>query len=633
MHIRVKSLKFKNFKAFKELTINPNEKFNIIIGENSAGKSTIFEGIHLWEKCYQALTRSKKDGFYKVSETTSRYLTFQEIDFLRIATDNDLFFDDSNKSAEVTITLKVDDVEFPLGFKISKPGMISNAFLRIQPLEQQSFSEFAVKVKEAGLKLDEVIFIYQTRPVANTLQNESYHNVAQLKKKVRGGLSHEVLRNKIVARRDNISQLQDDVAKILCKKVEFELPPKSWANSKEFVTLKVSIDEGKKQDLHLQGSGFLQILEILSTIEFLQAPLKLLLVDEPDSHIHSKLQASLIDHLRTIDHNQFFVISHNDQFVTNAGEGEVFFMSEGAKTDGKLEAIDGSGFDIIKNALGGVILSLERLNQAKHIAFVEGEDDALYLLKINQKIKQIHPVQGCLTNVTFFPLRGKDNIVQKIEYNKRTLSSLVKGKVWNVIFDKDFSTPAIDESLKRIIQGKSCKPHSHDGYCIESVIFTDLEILKRYICSLVDFLPHGEIEDYLVQVLQQIQNDICDISKPLSQSVEERFKGQKNNRPEFENLQFTDVVRSWTENGIFKAERVMSKPLIRDFVLQLENLLGVSLFLRESNNDEEVSSKLFINYINFINHIDDVAPSLVSLFIQFGVLEEPQPIVEEELVV
>lgn len=639
MKLRISNIILKNFKTFKKVSINPNPDFNIIIGENSSGKSTVFEAIHLWEKCYQTYILSSRKGFYKVKKSTNRYVNYQDLDFLRITKDEDLFHDpkdpDLGKCAEITVAL-TSDGDIPqtwnLGFKVTCPSSIENAFYRVQPIDEEQFTNFATSFCNEGKFLDEAIFIYQTRPVSGVHQFEPYYNEAQIKRKIQKGSSHEVLRNKIISKRKSISQLEDSISEIVEKSIKFTLPASTRRDKDEFVHLDVSINNSKPYDLHLQGSGFLQIVEILATVEFIDAPLKLLLVDEPDSHIHSKLQSNLLNYLRKIDHNQFFVISHNDQFVTNAGEGEVFFMSEGAKAEGKLEAIDGSGFDIIKNALGGVILSLERLNQAKHIAFVEGEDDASYLLKINQKIKQIHPVRGCLTNVTFFPLRGKDNIVQKIEYNKRTLSSLVKGKVWNVIFDKDFSTPVIDESLKRIILGKNCKPHSHDGYCIESVIFTDLEILKRYICSLVDFLPHGETEGYLIQVLQQIQNDICDINQPLSQSVEERFKGQKNNRPEFENLQFTDVVRSWIENGTFKAERVMSKPIIRDFVLQLEDLLGISLFLRESNNDEEVSSKLFINYINFINHIDDVAPSLVSLFIQLGVLDEPQPVVEGELV-
>jgi len=68
MKIRLKKIYLKNFKAFEEMTIYSNESFNIIIGENSVGKSTIFEAIHLWEKCYQTLILESRKGFYKVKK-------------------------------------------------------------------------------------------------------------------------------------------------------------------------------------------------------------------------------------------------------------------------------------------------------------------------------------------------------------------------------------------------------------------------------------------------------------------------------------------------------------------------------------------------------------------------------------
>lgn len=640
MKLRISNITLKNFKTFKQISIHPNLDFNIIIGENSSGKSTIFEAIQLWEKCYQTYILSSRKGFYKVKKSTNRYVNYQDLDFLRITKDEDLFHDpkdpDLGKCAEISITLTSKEQPpqtWNLGFKVTCPSSIENAFYRVQPIDEDEFTSFATSFCNGGKFLDEAIFIYQTRPVAGVHQHEPYYNEAQIKKKIQKGSSHEVLRNKIISKRKSITELEASISEIVGKTIKFSLPPSTRRDKDEFVCLDVSVNGSKPYDLHLQGSGFLQIVEILATVEFIDAPLKLLLVDEPDSHIHSKLQQNLLSYLRHIDHNQFFVISHNDQFVTNAGDGEVFFLSEDAKAEGTLIAIQNSGFDIIKNTLGGVILSLERLNQAKHVAFVEGNDDASYFLEIEKKLKQIHPVQGSLSEVTFFPLRGKDNIIQKIEYNKRTLSSLVKGKKWNVIFDKDFSTPIIDSKLKRLIRGKNCNPFSHNGYCIESVVFSDLPVLKRYLCSLVDFLPHGETENKIGQILEQIENDCRDINSQLNISVEDRFKGQKNNRPEFHDLQFIDVVRSWTENNVFKIEKIMSKPIIRYFVTKLEESIGGSLFLRNSNNDEEVSSKFFIHYINFINDINDVVPSIVSIFTQLGILEEDQEanVLEEEL--
>lgn len=64
----------------------------------------------------------------------------------------------------------------------------------------------------------------------------------------------------------------------------------------------------------------------------------------------------------------------------------------------------------------------------------------------------------------------------------------------------------------------------------------------------------------------------------------------------------------------------MSKPLIQKFVTDLENKIGVSLFLRESNVDEEVASKLLFKYFDFIQTIDDLYPSFRDLMKQLDVL-------------
>lgn len=391
------------------------------------------------------------------------------------------------KCAEITVSLTNDDedITWSLGFKITCPTSIENAFYRVQPISEADFADFAEKFCVTGRFLDEAVFIYQTRPVAGIHQFEPYYNEAQIKRKIQKGASHEVLRNKIVAKRRSISELQESISSILEKEVNFKLPPIARREKDEYIDLLVSINGSKPYDLHLQGSGFLQIVEILATIEFIDAPLKLLLVDEPDSHIHSKLQRKLISHLKSIDHNQFFVISHNDQFVTNAGEDEIFFLNEEVKEEGILKPINSDSFDIIKNSLGGVVMSLELLNQSKQIVFVEGNDDAEYISTLYKKMADINEINKSISDITFFPLRGKDNIVQKIEYNKRTLSALLKGKQWKVLFDQDFSTQEIDQRLKSLILGKRCQPFSHQGYCIESVLFSELNILKKYIKSLV----------------------------------------------------------------------------------------------------------------------------------------------------
>lgn len=627
MKLRISKISLRNFKTFKDITIIPNTDFNIVIGENSAGKSSIFEAIHLWEKCYKTYILASRKGFYKVKKSTNRYVNYQDLDFLRITSDEDLFHDPKDpelgKCSEITLTLKNDEEgggSWDLGFKVTCPTSIENAFFRVQPIDESQFTTFADAFCEDGKFLDEAVFIYQTRPVAGVHQYEPYYNEAQIKRKIQKGSSHEVLRNKIIAKRRSISELESSISEILEKTVKFDMPSDSRKNKDEFIHLGVSINESKPYDLHLQGSGFLQIVEILSTVEFIEAPLKLLLVDEPDSHIHTKLQQNLLSHLKNIDHNQFFIISHNDQFVSSAVDGEVFFLNDDAKSSGRLEAINPNSFDIIKNSLGGVIISLERLNNASLVVFVEGEDDEEYLKKLNTKIKQITNPIGCLSKVVFFPLRGKDNIVQKVEYNKRTLNSILNGKSWHVVFDRDFSTVAIDDDLKQKITRKGCTPYSHVGYCIESVLFSDLNILTRYLHSLVPDISENDLSEHVDALIEELAAATQNIESPLISEIEGRFNGQKNNRPEFQGLSFTDVVRSWRENGDFKPERVMSKPLIQKFVTDLEDRIGVSLLLRSSNTPDEIAAKLLNKYFDFIQNVNDLYPSFNRLMEQLEVL-------------
>ena len=43
----ISKIKLKSFKSYDDVTINFDKSFNVIIGENNVGKSTIFEALQL----------------------------------------------------------------------------------------------------------------------------------------------------------------------------------------------------------------------------------------------------------------------------------------------------------------------------------------------------------------------------------------------------------------------------------------------------------------------------------------------------------------------------------------------------------------------------------------------------------
>ncbi|MFP6334513.1 hypothetical protein, partial [Bacillus subtilis] len=142
---------------------------------------------------------------------------------LRITKDEDLFYNDRIKCAEITLKLSndINDSCWSLGFKITSPVSIENAFFRVQPIEESEFASFAASFCATGKNLDEAIFIYQTRPVSGVHQYECYYNDAQIRKRIQKGSSHEVLRNKIIKKRNSIADLEASISEILEKQVKF----------------------------------------------------------------------------------------------------------------------------------------------------------------------------------------------------------------------------------------------------------------------------------------------------------------------------------------------------------------------------------------------------------------------------
>lgn len=629
MDLSISKIYLKNFKGYEEITIHPNPDFNIIIGENNIGKSSLFEAIHLWEKCYSLFIQANKGSFYQ--SANHRYLNYKDLDFLRIQSQSDIFLNDSEDMQLILTISNNNEDEYELGFKIQKPTKIENAFLRTQILKIDEFNKFANDYNNLTGKRDlsEVIFIYQTRPISSVSQNEPYFNLAQVDRKILRGASQEALRNKLILKRDMITALNRSLSNILECAVELELPKKGDAQRKEYVHIDVKIGDRVPKELYLQGSGFLQILEILSTIEYIDAPLKILLVDEPDSHIHSKLQVNLLRELRSQTSNQFFIISHNDQFVTSSNEGEVFFLNKDDISTKELRPLNFDAFKRIKDELGGVLIPLELLSCAEYIVFVEGNDDQKYIEKIYKKYCQIFNRENNFRKLSFFPLRGKDEILSKIEVNQRTLGELFRNKVWITVFDRDFNQLVHDNETKAALRSKmntrgnnNSKAISHNGYCIESIMFTEIDKLK----FILDKIYQNNLSAFVDNWIANIDSDLANYRSETFQKLNESFEGQKNNRQTLcrTPLVFNLILSEWIDARAQNSNccsQYMNKYLIDKFIKDLEDFVGRNIIIDTTRNQkfDEIVSKLFLLYIDAIDDPSHYPQEFINLINELSI--------------
>ena len=91
--------------------------------------------------------------------------------------------------------------------------------------------------------------------------------------------------------------------------------------------------------------------------------LNVLLIDEPDSHISPRIQNKLLDCLKEISNVQVFVITHNDNFVSELAAEDIIFINSENKNTGHIEALNDINIDVLHSSLGGVITGLTRLQK------------------------------------------------------------------------------------------------------------------------------------------------------------------------------------------------------------------------------------------------------------------------------
>lgn len=429
--MKIKSLSLTSFKSYENVTINCDEKFNIIIGPNNIGKSTIIESILLWEACLKLFIQDKNHKKLHVGYK-DRYLSFKELFFIRISNDSDLFFE-NRKKATIGLSIEIDGEVLNLGFNISKPDTIKDAYFKINYKDSKvEFTRLTELLAKRSVLFSSFIFVYQTKPISQIIQNEPFYNEAQILKKISLAKSHQLIRNKIL-RTIKKGGLVAEKFEVLEKKLETVLGNKfliRWRNKNhnddEHIKIGVKEVNKKEVEIALMGSGFLQVVEIFSTLQFINKRdncLNIILVDEPDSHIHSNLQVNMLEELQKEEKLQSFVITHNDRLIDTVLESSnVLYINKELKDIGIIDPSDKEGYDIIKDELASKIKSFN-VKRGKDF-YVLTEDENIDLIQNYLLINGFS-----LDNVEIISYYGCDNIGGAIAIGRYVKKMNVKSKI------------------------------------------------------------------------------------------------------------------------------------------------------------------------------------------------------------
>lgn len=527
MHI--KEFYIANFKAFKSVHIIFNPDLNIFTGMNNSGKTTVLEALALWHESFSKLimqakrsTRNYKNGQWVLGNTLVKYFPFEQINSVRCPNFEDLFHQrDRRLHIELTAVIENEaKEEIRIPFIITESGM--NYKIELYQFTTYDFAKF----NRFFQNLPNPVGFFYASPIAAIQQVEAFATQPQVADAIVNRSSVSVLRNRLYAlyRYPDPAVFQrflDDLSYILSdnrQSIQITTESDIQRDTNVIFNAKLTPQDTAK-DIALLGSGTLQIIEILLNLFHSDSrgkDMNIILLDEPDSHIHRDIQNRLMLVLTKFEKdNQIFVTTHNEALIRSANIVNLFHLEP--KPEGVYKNVGtaqmqkiGSRFSgIFPTALRPIISSLGSTNgldfinavEADVLLFVEGEDDArAFDILFRQQIRP--------KKYAYWVLGGVSKVLENILHYKTVLSNVKNQKtLWEksvLVMDRDFLNDTHLSALPTLFQSKiGLKTRIADAYTFESTLLTDFNKFSRLLAKWLDFkqiqINPPSLESYLIE--------------------------------------------------------------------------------------------------------------------------------------
>ncbi|AWG32166.1 hypothetical protein B9Z07_25855 [Burkholderia cenocepacia] len=378
--VKVEKIRVRNFKKVADLTLDISD-ITYLVGGNNSGKSSVLQGIHMGVGCAQASAELRQQV---IAESNLRYCPTADFQSLG-----------NSGPYENNVGGRRGSIEF-----FGKTGDDADASYKVEIYKARNHHN--VGVDRSGVYpgfgsfiCDHAsLFTIYVPGLAGIPHYEEMQSYASVFRKAAGGDANLVFRNivRLINDRDQLAELEGLLFDVIgpCKfRVRFD-------ESKDlYVEVNISLQENHTDDsfvpIDLCGTGVLQITQIFSYVVLFRP--KLLLIDEPDGHLHPSRQSLLSAAFAKIAERyncKVIVSTHSRHLVSSAPDdtklvwlrnGSIELQDEPDLTSilmdlGALDQIDARGADILvctedrgKKALENCIQSLNLPLEIKVISY------------------------------------------------------------------------------------------------------------------------------------------------------------------------------------------------------------------------------------------------------------------------
>jgi predicted ATPase len=411
----IKKIELTKFKRYKKQTISliPTG-ITVLAGGNNSGKSTLLHAITVWEFCKLILELEKgKNSLLKGNIEQGLGVSADEFLPIAIPTLKHLW-------TNLKTQKEGDDID---GYNLKINCFWDNE--NIEKFLEVSLSlandRLFIKITNSNLTEDDYIPTAAYLPTfAGILEKENKVSLAERRKYIGKGLAGSVLRNLLLELNEESKKKRNELksgrTKIPSKQlVKFKTSDpyelllhnirtlfKTGIRIKDFNDLyhtAIRIDSFKGdftdrgifkkhtsynyRDLMVEGSGFLQWLNVFTLS--LNPKIDIVLLDEPDAHLHPSLQIDMVKELNQLSKNkQVLIATHSSEIIKYIEPEKVLninksprYLQEEKQKVGLLAGI-GSDYSPL----------LDRVKKSKKIIFIEGKLDIELLRKVGELINE-----------------------------------------------------------------------------------------------------------------------------------------------------------------------------------------------------------------------------------------------------
>jgi ABC-type lipoprotein export system ATPase subunit len=383
---RLRRVWVRNFKGFQSFEISLGD-FNVLAGPNNSGKSTLLQAADLLFR----LIDLHRQG----NELVEGRLLPPAL--LPVARLRDLWYQrqyrSGNKFVQAIVGAEFDD-SAKIEFGISGPfGAANSKLLQGKEFDPERLAE---------LKKHPAVWVPSS---VGIVRDEEFRPPARRQGLIADGRHNEILRNQLLALRE-LPEEDRELQEILSTYFGGSLGDVHFDQSIDQFVTAIYRSENVQHDLYSVGAGFLQVVQLLAFI-LVRTP-TVVLLDEPDAHLHSSLQHTVIDVLDRLSKSrgmQVVLSTHSKEIINYVDPSRLILIERGSSSASSSGAA-ATQMTILQSL--GEIDSVDAyaLVRNKRCLFVEGRTDVPILERLASRLGMT-PFVGD-NRVVMVPVGGAD---------------------------------------------------------------------------------------------------------------------------------------------------------------------------------------------------------------------------------